>query len=159
MCTRCSVNAMCFTECVRAFISQKFPSLNNLTSLSSSIHWWKRSFPLTAVGLCTEFPLFSLSADQSICPSSIEQRCRVWKRDKTNRTNALPPEHGITYIAQSMIKSQKESLSLEDLDIPSPPLYLLGCVHKENKLSLVMWESSFENSHFPPATKCYSEVL
>lgn len=131
ICTHCSVNAMCCTEYVKAVISHKFPPLNNPTSLSSSIHWWKISFSLTAVGLFTEFPLFSLSADQSIWPSSVEQRCHVWKRDKANRTNALPLEHGITYIAQSMIKSQKESLSLEDLHISLPSLYLLGCAHKK----------------------------
>lgn len=118
--TEC-VPAVVWIPCVRAFVSEKFPSLNNLlTSLLSSIHGSKKSFSLTAVGLCTEFPLFSLSADQSICPSSVEQRCRIWKRDKTNRTNALPLEHGVTYIGKSMIKSQKESLFLEDSVIPSP---------------------------------------
>lgn len=122
MCTCCCVNVICYTECVRAFVSEKLPSLNNLlTSLSFSIHGRKRSFSLTAVGLCIEFPLFSFSADQSICPSSVEQRCCIWNRDKTNRTNALPPEHGVTYIGKSLIKSQKESLSLEESEIPSPP--------------------------------------
>ncbi len=117
----CRVNAMYYTEYVRTFVSQKFSSLNNLlTFLSSPIHEWKRSFSLKAVGFCIKLPLFSLSADQSICPSSVEQSCYVWKGDKTNRTNVLPPEHGVTNIARSMIKSQKESLSLEDSEMPSP---------------------------------------
>jgi len=34
-------------------------------------------------------------------------------KDRTNRTNVLPLEHGITYIGKSIIKLEKKSVSLE----------------------------------------------
>lgn len=98
------------------------------------------------------------STSRQINPSALplKNKDAASERDKTNRTNVIPLERGVTYIAKSMIKSQKKSLSLEDSEIPSPPC-ICQVEHTKRINCLFMWESSFENSHFPPANKCSSD--